>query len=125
MYELVKGAHMGLALLSISGFVFRGTLALKDNEMRHQKWLKIVPHIVDSGLLIAAISLVWQLSINPLDSAWLMTKIVALIVYILLGTQVIKQRGSPRRQKTCFVLALLTFAYMVTVAMSKSPTLGL
>ena len=124
MYLLIKHLHMTLAILSISGFMVRGLLAINQHPIVKQRWIRILPHIIDSLLLAAAIYLAWSLRANPLQQPWLAAKIIALILYIGLGTQVIKTKGAKTRQWLCYLLAILTFAYIGLVAMSKSPTLG-
>lgn len=119
MYLFVKHLHMTLALISIIGFVIRGTLALNHHPLLTSKWAKISPHIVDTLLLSAAVFLAWSLKLNPFTTPWLLAKIIALLVYIILGTQVIKNKGSKTRQRLCFVAAILTFSYMLSVAFTK------
>lgn len=119
MYLFVKHLHMTLALISIIGFVIRGTLALNHHPLLTSKWAKISPHIVDTLLLSAAVFLAWSLKLNPFTTPWLLAKIIALLVYIILGTQVIKNKGSKTRQRLCFVAAILTFSYMLSVALNK------
>jgi uncharacterized membrane protein SirB2 len=110
---------MTLALISIIGFVIRGTLALNHHPLLTSKWAKISPHIVDTLLLSAAVFLAWSLQLNPFTTPWLLAKIIALLMYIILGTQVIKNKGGKTRQRLCFVGAILTFSYMLSVALTK------
>lgn len=119
MYLFVKHLHMTLALISIIGFVIRGTLALNHHPLLTSKWAKISPHIVDTLLLSAAVFLAWSLQLNPFTTPWLLAKIIALLMYIILGTQVIKNKGGKTRQRLCFVGAILTFSYMLSVALTK------
>lgn len=119
MYLFVKHLHMTLALISIIGFVIRGTLALNHHPLLTSKWAKISPHIVDTLLLSAAVFLAWSLQLNPFSTPWLLAKIIALLMYIILGTQVIKNKGGKTRQRLCFVGAILTFSYMLSVALTK------
>lgn len=85
------------------------------------KLLKIVPHIVDTVLLVSAIALAVMLGAKPSEAPWLMAKIIALILYIVAGSYAIK-RGKTRKVKMISgVLALAIFAYIISVAMSKSP----
>jgi len=120
MYLLLKHLHMTFAFVSIAGFVFRSLLAFRNSPWLAKRSLKTLPHINDSLLLAAAIGLAIQLQLNPLTTPWLGAKIGALIFYIALGAQVIKQRGNRLFQGACFALALSTYAYIIGVAFSKS-----
>ena len=50
-YLALKHTHQLFAILSLVLFVVRAMLALKSNPTLQQKWLKIVPHVIDTCLL--------------------------------------------------------------------------
>ena len=94
---------------------------LRDSPLLQHCWVKIVPHIVDTALLLSAITLAIQLSISPLTAPWLMAKIIALLVYILVGTLAIKRGKTKRIRLFAWVAAQLVFVYMVSVAVTHNP----
>ena len=53
----LKHLHIALAVLSISLFTYRFILTLMASKNLDRKWLKISPHVIDTFLLIAGISL--------------------------------------------------------------------
>lgn len=120
MYLTIKTAHMTLATISIMGFMVRGALANNQHPLMQQRWIRIAPHVIDTLLLLAAIYLAWAIRANPFVQGWLMAKILALLVYIGLGTVVIKQLGSRVINWTCYGLAVLTFYYIGWVATTKT-----
>ena len=113
--------HAACALLSISGFVGRGVLIACDSPMLGRKWIKIVPHVVDAVLLATAVAMAVGLAINPLETPWLMAKIVALLVYIGLGFVVMRLAKTKPVRMAAWVAAIVVFAYIVTVAVTKNP----
>ncbi|CAH0992632.1 hypothetical protein SIN8267_02765 [Sinobacterium norvegicum] len=127
MYAIAKHLHMTLAIVSILFFIGRGMLvAIKGQEALNRKWLKITPHIVDTFLLLAAVVLMTTLSIYPFgEVSWLTAKVLALICYIALGVIALKA-GRPNSVRViAFLLAVVAFGYMLAVAITKSPSLGL
>lgn len=120
MYLMIKHLHMTLAIISILGFIVRGALAINQHTIMQQKWIRILPHIIDTGLLVAAIYLAWFLRFNPLQQPWLAAKIIALVLYIILGARVIKRRGSTTTQWITYAAAIVTFAYIGAVAITRS-----
>ena len=86
-----------------------------------QRWIKIVPHINDTLLLASAIYLAVAFQWNPLQQPWLAAKIIGLFVYIGLGFVVMRLGKTKQSKAIAWVLALVTFAYMMSVAFSKSP----
>src|SRR5260370_32987860 len=88
LFLTLRSVHMTCAALSILGFFIRWIWMLRDSPLLQKRVVKIVPHIVDTLLLLRAIGLVGIVGIvgfGP-NSAWLSAKIVGLIVYVVLGT---------------------------------------
>jgi len=120
MYTTLKLVHMIAATLTIAGFVLRGFWMLSDSEKLQHPLVRILPHIIDTVFLLAGIGLIMTLHLPVLLPGWLQIKIAALLVYIVLGTIALKRGKTKRIRAIAFVLALLTFAYVVGVALSKS-----
>ena len=59
--------------------------------MLQQRWVKIVPHVVDTLLLVSALTLVFGSDQYPFEQPLLTAKVLALIVYIALGTIALKR----------------------------------
>ena len=87
--------------------------------MLQKKWVKILPHSIDTVLLASAIGMAWIGSINPLTHPWLAAKIIALLIYIVAGTFALKRAQTRLTQFLSFAFALASFAYIITVALSK------
>lgn len=121
LFVWLKMAHVASALLSISGFTLRGYWMLTDNPLLQRRLTRVLPHVIDTLLLGSAIGMLvlWQSS--PLQLPWLIAKIGGLLLYIGLG-MVALRFGKTRQQRViAFALALLTAAYILAVAYSKSP----
>lgn len=118
-YLALKHVHMTAVALSGALFLLRGGLMLADSPRLSDRWARILPHVIDTVLLASAIGLVlwsWQI---PFVHAWLGAKVVALFVYIGLGTIALKRGRSKAQRGLAFALALLTFAYIVSVALTR------
>lgn len=119
MYLPLKHLHLTCISLSLILFVTRFYWRKQNPSMLQKKWVKILPHTIDTILLASAIGMAIIASINPLEQTWLAAKILALLTYILAGTFAIKRANSPQAQNLSFVLALTCFAYILMVAFSK------
>lgn len=86
----------------------------------HARPVRILPHVVDSILLLSALLLAVSIAANPLQQAWLLTKILALFVYIALGMVALNESRGPRLRMVSGLAALGVFAYIVSVALSKN-----
>ena len=83
------------------------------------KALTVLPHINDTVLLSCAIGMLILIGLNPFTTPWLLAKIVALLVYIVLGAICMRSLPGSRRQAVSFVAAISVFAYILLVGMSK------
>lgn len=113
--------HVTTALLSISGFIFRGILRFSGSDLVNRKWLKITPHIIDTVLIISAIMLFTRSGLDLMTTPWLQAKIVALIVYIALGLVAFRFAKTTPVRLLAWLAAILVFGYILSVAVSKNP----
>src|SRR5262245_36776745 len=93
---------------------------LADSPLLQSRFTRIAPHVVDTVLLLSAIWLAWMLGQVPFVHGWITAKVIALIAYILLGVVALRGRTKVVRA-TAFVAALLTAAYIVSVALTRDP----
>ena len=120
MYLALKHLHLTFVALSLLAFVIRGIWLFMGSSMLTKKWVKILPHIISTVLLVSGIAVAVHLGMSPGSQPWLMAKIIGLIVYIGLGVAAFKA-ANPTTRKLCWVIALVVFAYIVSVAVTKSP----
>jgi len=116
---IIKYIHILSALLSISGFVYRGILKLTAPEKLTRKWLKIAPHIIDTVLLTSAIYLVVIAELYPNAFNWVSVKIIALVIYIILGLFTLRFCQTRANIIVSFILAMTVFTYIIFVAKTK------
>lgn len=117
----IKYIHIFCVLLSYTLFFIRGLWMLRDTPVLQQRWVKVLPHIVDTALLLSAITLAVQLSISPFAAPWLMVKIIALLLYIALGTVALKRGKTKKVRAIAWLSAQLVFIYIVSVALTHNP----
>jgi len=120
-YLALKHFHMGCAAASGALFMLRGLWMLRASSALQQRWVRIVPHLIDTALLASAITLAVWSGQSPGSAPWLAAKLCALVVYIVLGTIAIKRGKTLAVRATAFVAALLVFAYIVAVAVTRQP----
>ncbi len=121
MFLLLKYAHLGFAVATISSFVVRGFWMMTGSEKLARRITRIAPHIVDALFLVTGIAMVYQLSLPVLQSPWLLAKFAGLIAYVVLGAVALRRGKTIQIRLIAFVGALSAFAYIVGTALSKSP----
>ncbi len=124
-YELIKMIHVGSVVLSYLLFTLRGFWVISQSPSLQKRWVKILPHVIDTALLVSAITLVIYIQQSPLQDSWLTAKVAGLLVYIGLGMVAMRFGKTRQIRIAAWVAAETVFFYIVLVALTKSPTLNL
>jgi len=122
-YLALKHLHVACVVLSGLGFALRGWWMLNDSPLLRARLTRVVPHVVDTLLLGSALLMAWQSSQYPFAQGWLTAKFFGLLAYILCGTMALKRARTRGRRVVFLVLALLAYAYIVGVALTRNPLL--
>lgn len=120
-YPALKDLHVTMVVCSYVLFVTRGVWMLRESPLVHTRFARVVPHVIDTVLLASAVTLAWWSRQYPLVHSWLTAKILALVLYIVLGSMALK-RGQTRGQRLIsWIAAQISFMYIVAVAVTRSP----
>lgn len=117
-YFPIKHLHVTAVTLSIVLFLIRAYWSVTESALLQHRLVRILPHVVDTVLLVCGVILAAM--IGP-EQPWILSKIVLLIAYIGVGSYAIKRGRTPRSRLIAAVIAVAIFAYIVGVALSKSP----
>jgi uncharacterized membrane protein SirB2 len=120
MYMLLKHLHLTFVGLALITFVVRGIWMFMNSALLDKKLFKILPHIINTLMLLSGIGLAVYLQLSPGQQPWLLAKLIALVLYILLGVAAFKVPNAMAR-KILWIDALIVFAYIISVAITKSP----
>ncbi|MFC5497894.1 SirB2 family protein [Caenimonas terrae] len=120
-YVALKTVHQAAVALSIAGFFARGLGSLLGAAWVGSRPAKTLPHVVDTVLLASALLLAWTLRLNPMQAPWLLAKIAGLLGYIALGMVALKPGRPAPVRAVAWVGALVTFGWIVSVAITKDP----
>ena len=121
MYMMAKHLHLTAVGLSILLFVFRFIWSQFDASALSKKWVKILPHIIDTVLLASAIWLCFILSQYPFVNAWLTFKVIGVVLYIVFGLFALKKAKTKLSKWGFFVAALAVLMATAMVAVTKQP----
>lgn len=120
-YLLLKQIHVACAALSWLGFFVRGIWMMRDSPLLARRWVRIAPHVNDTLLLASAIALAAWSRQYPFVHGWLTAKLLALVLYIVLGMVALGHHGSRPVRIAAWVAAQGVFAYIVLVALTRQP----
>lgn len=120
-YSWLKFVHVACAAISFVLFFLRGLWKFTGSAMMQRQWVKIVPHVNDSLLLVAAILMAGSMAHYPGMHRFLTAKVIGVLVYILLGLLAFRWARSRSTQIAAWIAAQLVFFYVVAVALTKAP----
>jgi uncharacterized membrane protein SirB2 len=120
-YLQLRHAHITFAILSVAIFTLRGLLMLARSPHVHSPWLKYPSYLVDTLLLTAALMLTTVIHQYPFQTGWLTMKVFLLVVYVVLGSIALKRGRTQAVRVVALVAALLTVAFLFTVARAHHP----
>ncbi len=122
---LLKQLHVAFALLTACSFCMRAYWMLSRSPHRHASVWRWLPHMVDALLFATGLTMAIGLSISPLAHPWLAVKLLAIVVYIVIGSVALKRGRSHGQRVVALVLSLLVLAYIFAVALHHDPWVGL
>lgn len=120
-YLFLKHLHVTCVVLSITGFFLRGVWMLRDSPMLDRMWVRVVPHVNDTLLLAAAIGLSLVQRQYPFVHGWVTAKVLGLLAYIGFGMFALRRGRSKALRAGFWLASLASFAYIVSVALTKDP----
>lgn len=119
-YTILKHLHMTTAYLTVVLFSLRLLLDLVGKPGWRATPLRWIPHVNDTVLLVAAISLLFVTPWMPFVNDWLTWKVFLLIGYIVAGVFAIKPKFSVPARVVAAVVAYLQIGLIFHLAMSKA-----
>jgi uncharacterized membrane protein SirB2 len=122
-YATIKLIHVSSVIVSYLLFSLRSMWMLQGSAAIRQRWVKVMPHVVDTILLISAITLAIRIDQDPIHNSWLSAKVVGLLLYIVLGMTALKYGKTRKTRILALIAAQAVFLYIVLVALTKNPLL--
>jgi uncharacterized membrane protein SirB2 len=120
-YAILKMVHVACVAASGAFFAVRGFWMLRTPHRLAWRWVRVLPHAVDTMLLASAIALALAIRNYPGTHAWLTAKVAGLVAYVVLGSIAVKRGRTRGVRSAAFAAALVTYAYIVSVALTRSP----
>lgn len=118
MYVGLLMLHKLAVLFSIIGFFGRGIGHIFNQQWVTKKPVKILPHVIDTLLIVSALGIVWVTGFQFSDP-WILAKIIGVLVYVGLGLMAFRFAKTRAQKALYWLLALAVLFYLVAVAMQK------
>jgi len=126
-YGSIKNLHLLTVAITATLFLLRFFWLQTGSPMLNKRWVRILPHLNDTLLLLSGAALVAITHFYPFtpQGAWLTEKLFGVIIYIALGFVALGRK--PRAQKVRWIAFIVAAAMLVVIyhlAVTKMPLLG-
>ena len=115
----LKDVHVSCVALTGTGYVIRGIWMARGSPLLRRLWVRVVPHVVDTLLLASGIGLSLETRQYPIVDGWLTAKVVALVLYIALGSIGLRYGRTRRLRLLAWGGGLVVFGYIISVALVR------
>ena len=121
MFFVLKSIHLTTVGLTLFLFILRSAWAFQGSPLLRHSVIRWLPHANDTVLLGSALGTAATLGQYPFVDDWLTAKLLAVLLYIVLG-HITLWRSRDNRQRAAWMAAsLAVFAYILLVARCHDP----
>jgi len=92
-----------------------------DSSLLRHKAVLILPHCIDAVFLLSGFTMAFMVNFKLFNQPWLSLKILLLMVYLFLVGVCLSRGHTKKIRVSAFLMALLTFGYIVGIAINKTP----
>ena len=120
-YSQIKSVHVAMIMASGLYFALRGASALAGLRWPLTWPARALSYTIDTTLLTAALMLLTILPWAVFSNGWLVMKLCLLVVYVVLAYMALRPGRSRQQRVVLFMLALLIYGWMYTIARAHHP----
>ena len=120
-FLLLKYIHILSVAASFALFFIRGIWLMQSYPPAQERWVKILPHVVDGLLVASALGMLAMVPATADYKAWMTIKLVLIGVYVFLVVFVIRLARARWQRFAAWLLALLVFLFVTSIAVLRNP----
>ena len=109
----LKYAHITFVCLTFISFSLRGYWMITESDLLQHKLVKKAPHFIDALLLLTGLSMAIMFYGPFYKQTWLMTKLLAVVIYIVLGSFALKYGRTLYSRIIFLISSYVVFAYII------------
>ena len=113
---VIKHIHVVFVLLTFLSFSTRVYWMYADSPLLRNKAVKIIPHIIDTLLLLSGLVMAVMYYGAFYRQPWLVIKLFCVVIYIILGMVALKSGKTRAIRLSAAVGAWLVFFYIIYIA---------
>ncbi len=116
----LKYVHILLVSLTFISFSLRGYWMITKSDLLQHKLVKKAPHFIDALLLLTGLSMTIMFYSPFYKQTWLMFKLLAIVIYIILGSFALKYGKALHSRIIFLISSYFIFAYIILIVRNHS-----
>lgn len=112
---IIKHIHVTFVILTFISFSMRVYWMIAGSGLLHNKVVKIVPHIIDTLLLLSGLTMAIMYYGAFYQQQWLMFKLLGVVIYIILGSIALKLGKTKPIRVVAVFAAWAVFFYIIII----------
>ncbi|MEE4245620.1 MAG: SirB2 family protein [Kangiellaceae bacterium] len=115
-YGLIKHIHVAVVSLAFVTLLVRGFWLITQSAMMQVKLVKILPHVLDTLLIISTVLLVIETKMYPFVVDFVTIKLFLFVAYIVVRVIAFKKAKTKQKQMVFLALSIAILLAMFAVA---------
>ena len=120
-FLLLKYIHILCVAASFALFFIRGIWVMQSYPPAQERWVKVLPHIVDGLLIVSALGMLYMAPATTDYKEWMTVKLVLIGVYAFLVFFVGRMAKNRLQRFAAWLAALLVFLFITSIAVLHNP----
>ena len=117
----LKYLHIVCVAASFGLFFLRGLWVMQSYPEPQEKWVRVLPHVVDAVLVLSAVVMLATSPLSSWPGDWLTVKLLLVVVYAMLTLFLFRAARGLATKILAWLLALLVLLFITTIAVLHSP----
>lgn len=113
---IIKDIHVGFAALTLLSFSIRVYWMYNGSLLLQKRMVRIVPHIIDTILLLSGLAMAIMYYGAFYRRPWLMWKLLAVVAYVILGSVALKRGRTRKIRIVAAMCAWSVFVFIIIIA---------
>jgi len=120
-FLLLKYIHILAVAASFALFFIRGVWLLQSYPPAPERWVRILPHVVDGLLVASALGMLAMAPATADYKGWMPVKLALIGLYVFLVVFVIRLAKAKWQRFAAWLLALMVFLFVTSIAVLRNP----
>lgn len=117
----LKYLHIVSVAASFALFFVRGLWVMQSYPDSQEKWVRVLPHVVDAVLVLSAVAMLATSPLNGWPGDWLTVKLALIVVYAMLALYLFRGARALTTKILVWLLALLVLLFITAIAVLHNP----